>query len=62
MATKQKFQKFRRYIIHYSNVIDIQMILDELLEDLKQKADLKEVKDMIEQKKVEVEKMYNQRW
>ena len=55
MATKQKF---RRSIIHYSSVIDIQMVLDELLEELQQKADLKEVKNMLKQKKEEVEERY----
>jgi len=35
------------------------MVLDELLEELQQKADLKEVKSMLEQKKLEVEERYN---
>jgi len=56
LATKQKF---RRSIIHYSSVVDIHMVLDELLEELQQKADLKEVKSMLEQKKLEVEERYN---
>lgn len=59
MATKQKFH---RSIIHYSSVVDIHMVLDELLEELQQKADLKEVKAMLEQKKLEVEQRYNTRF
>lgn len=55
-------EKFRPSIIHYSSVVDIEKILDELIEDLgefqKTTLTVEEMQRMLIEKKEEVQKRY----